>query len=155
MLLDEPTTGLDPALRLEFYDIIEQLRAARATVVLSSHALAELAERAQRVVIMSKGRDRRQRLDRGPPADSKLAGEDTSRGSPPGEGPRLSNLLSPVASCREINGHVLELEAAGAEKIEILRRATGSGSPAKDISVVPPTLDDLYAHFLRIQERGL
>ena len=28
LLLDEPTTGLDPALRLEFYDIIEQLRAA-------------------------------------------------------------------------------------------------------------------------------
>ena len=33
LLLDEPTTGLDPALRLEFYDIIEQLRAGGATVV--------------------------------------------------------------------------------------------------------------------------
>jgi Cu-processing system ATP-binding protein len=154
LLLDEPTTGLDPALRLEFYDIIEQLRAGGATVVLSSHALAELAERAQRVVIMSKGvivangsiDDLRQIANL--PAKIRLE-------VAPGEGPRLSNLLSPVASCREINGHVLELEAAGTEKIEILRRATGSGSPAKDISVVPPTLDDLYAHFLRIQERGL
>ena len=55
LLLDEPTTGLDPALRLEFYDIVEALRLQGATVVLSSHALAELGERAGRVIIMKQG----------------------------------------------------------------------------------------------------
>ena len=55
LLLDEPTTGLDPALRLSFYEIVQALRDRGATVVLSSHALAELGERADRVVIMSHG----------------------------------------------------------------------------------------------------
>ena len=46
LLLDEPTTGLDPALRLSFYEIVEELRGRGATVLLSSHALTELEERA-------------------------------------------------------------------------------------------------------------
>ncbi|MBN9290975.1 MAG: ABC transporter ATP-binding protein, partial [Hyphomicrobium denitrificans] len=46
LLLDEPTTGLDPALRLEFYEIVQELQQLGATIVLSSHALTELEERA-------------------------------------------------------------------------------------------------------------
>ena len=42
LLFDEPTTGLDPASRLMFYDIVHELRAAGATVLLSTHALSEL-----------------------------------------------------------------------------------------------------------------
>ena len=56
LLLDEPTTGLDPALRLDFYDIVEARRAAGATVVLSSHALAELGDSAGRIIIMNRGK---------------------------------------------------------------------------------------------------
>ena len=56
LLLDEPTTGLDPALRLDFYDIAEARRAGGATVVLSSHALAELGDRAGRIIIMNRGK---------------------------------------------------------------------------------------------------
>ena len=55
LLLDEPTTGLDPALRQRFYEIVEELRGRGATVLLSSHALTELEERAGRVVIMNRG----------------------------------------------------------------------------------------------------
>ncbi len=47
LLLDEPTTGLDPALRQSFYEIVEELRGRGATVLLSSHALTELEERAE------------------------------------------------------------------------------------------------------------
>ena len=56
LLLDEPTTGLDPSLRLGFYDMIGKLKDAGATVLLSSHALTELEERADRVIIMHRGR---------------------------------------------------------------------------------------------------
>ena len=55
LLLDEPTTGLDPALRQSFYEIVEELRARGATVLLSSHVLTEFEERAGRVVIMNRG----------------------------------------------------------------------------------------------------
>ena len=56
LLLDEPTSGLDPALRLDFYDIVEARRTSGATMVLSSHALAELGDRAGRIIIMNQGR---------------------------------------------------------------------------------------------------
>src|SRR5215475_7359084 len=55
LLLDEPTTGLDPELRQTFYDVIQRLAAEGTTVLLSSHALAELEERAGRVIIMNHG----------------------------------------------------------------------------------------------------
>src|SRR5690606_39953371 len=56
LLLDEPTTGLDPASRLMFYDIVRELRNAGATVLISTHALAEIASQVDRVIIMKRGR---------------------------------------------------------------------------------------------------
>lgn len=55
LLLDEPTTGLDPALRLTFYEILDELRRDGATVLISSHALDELEGRAEQVLIMNRG----------------------------------------------------------------------------------------------------
>ena len=55
LLLDEPTTGLDPSLRLEFYEIVQELQKKGATIVLSSHALTELEERAGRIIILNRG----------------------------------------------------------------------------------------------------
>ena len=56
LLLDEPTTGLDPALRQTFYEILNELRDDGATVLISSHALNELEDRAEHVLIMNRGR---------------------------------------------------------------------------------------------------
>ncbi len=58
LLLDEPTTGLDPELRQSFYDIVGELSVGGATVLLSSHILTELEGRTDRVVVMSRGRKR-------------------------------------------------------------------------------------------------
>ncbi len=55
LLLDEPTTGLDPALRQTFYEILGELRDDGATVLISSHALTELEDRAEHVLIMNRG----------------------------------------------------------------------------------------------------
>ena len=54
LLLDEPTTGLDPALRQTFYEILNELRDDGATILISSHALNELEDRAEHVLIMSR-----------------------------------------------------------------------------------------------------
>ena len=53
---------------------------------------------------------------------------------------------------RRMNGHIVEIDASPENKIELLRRATGEGAPVEDLEVLPPTLDELYAHFLRAQE---
>lgn len=56
LLLDEPTSGLDPALRQSFYEILSDLRKEGATILLSSHALAELEGEVDRVVVMNRGK---------------------------------------------------------------------------------------------------
>jgi Cu-processing system ATP-binding protein len=149
LLLDEPTTGLDPALRQSFYEIVEQLRARGATALLSSHALTEIEERAGRVIIMNRGvkvadgtLDALRRIARLPTrirmrvADGGLANINTWLGQ---------------GAWRQVNGHVIEIDALSENKIDLLRRATIEGAPVEDIDVVPPTLDELYAHFLRSQ----
>ncbi|MDK4589819.1 ABC transporter ATP-binding protein, partial [Kingella kingae] len=55
LLFDEPTTGLDPASRQMFYQIIRELKEQGATVLLSTHALAELDGHADRIVVMKNG----------------------------------------------------------------------------------------------------
>jgi Cu-processing system ATP-binding protein len=61
--------------------------------------------------------------------------------------------LPASAPCRRLNGHVVEIDAAPEQKIEVLRCATAAGTTLEDLDVVPPSLDELYAHFLRQAER--
>lgn len=56
MLLDEPTTGLDPASRLEFFRIMRELSDRGATVIISSHILTELEARTDLVAIMNRSK---------------------------------------------------------------------------------------------------
>jgi ABC-type multidrug transport system ATPase subunit len=55
ILLDEPTAGLDPANARQIRDLIQQLH-ERATIVVSSHNLAEIQELCDHVAILDHGR---------------------------------------------------------------------------------------------------
>jgi ABC-2 type transport system ATP-binding protein len=56
LLLDEPTTGLDPAGMRDMRDLVRRLAAEGITVLLSSHLLGEVEELCNRVAIIRKGR---------------------------------------------------------------------------------------------------
>jgi ABC-2 type transport system ATP-binding protein len=56
MLLDEPTTGLDPAGMRDMRMLVRRLADGGMTVVLSSHLLAEVEELCNRVAIVRSGR---------------------------------------------------------------------------------------------------
>ncbi|MDG4794562.1 ABC transporter ATP-binding protein [Micromonospora sp. WMMD1082] len=56
LFLDEPTTGMDPMSRRRTWDVIRQLRAEGATVLLTTHYLEEAEVLADRVAIMHAGR---------------------------------------------------------------------------------------------------
>jgi ABC-2 type transport system ATP-binding protein len=56
LLLDEPTTGLDPAGMRDMRQLVKRLASEGITILLSSHILAEVEELCNRVAIIRKGR---------------------------------------------------------------------------------------------------
>jgi len=56
LILDEPTTGLDPAVRLALWSRVRELRAAGTTVLLTTHYMDEAQRLCDRVAIVSTGR---------------------------------------------------------------------------------------------------
>ncbi len=60
VFLDEPTAGMDPQSRRTTWELIEQLRADGVTIVLTTHLLDEAERLADHVVIIDKGRVKRQ-----------------------------------------------------------------------------------------------
>lgn len=56
LILDEPTAGLDPAARRRLWRVIEQRRAAGASILLCTHYLDEAARLADRIVVLHRGR---------------------------------------------------------------------------------------------------
>ena len=56
LILDEPSTGLDPLMQQEFYRMIDEARDAGRTVFLSSHILPEVERTADRVGIVRNSR---------------------------------------------------------------------------------------------------
>lgn len=148
LFLDEPTTGLDPALRQSFYAIVAELRDQGTTVLLCSHALTELEGQADRVVVMSRGRK---------VADGSLATLRSLAQLPvrirltlPGDDiDALAARVGQGAALTRLAGGVVELACANDDKIDLVRRIACDGPAVEDIEIVQPSLDEMYAHFLR------
>ncbi|MFE0177903.1 ABC transporter ATP-binding protein [Streptomyces sp. NPDC059002] len=56
LLLDEPTTGFDPAARRQFWTLIRALADEGTTIVLTTHYLEEAEALAHRLAVIAKGR---------------------------------------------------------------------------------------------------
>ena len=56
LFLDEPTTGLDPQVRLEIHSLIQELKDAKRTIILTTHYIEEAERLCDRVAIVDQGR---------------------------------------------------------------------------------------------------
>jgi len=55
LILDEPTTGLDPMLVEQFWEIVKKVRDLGKTIIVSSHIFSELQENCTSAAVMDKG----------------------------------------------------------------------------------------------------
>ncbi|CUJ30634.1 ABC transporter ATP-binding protein [Achromobacter xylosoxidans] len=146
LLFDEPTTGLDPASRLMFYEIVHELRAAGATILLSTHALSELAGHADRIVVMKAGRKIADgamsalRRDTGLPIRIRLTLAE------PQSGTLLTRPWRRLDACR------YELACQERDKVEAIRGIGAIAAPIADLDIQAPSLDDIYAHLLERED---
>ena len=56
LFLDEPTTGLDPQARRNFWELVQSIKAQRKTIILTTHYMEEAELLCDEIVIMDRGR---------------------------------------------------------------------------------------------------
>ena len=56
LILDEPSSGLDPRARVEMKELLKNLHSMGKTIIISSHILSELSEMCNSIGVMNRGR---------------------------------------------------------------------------------------------------
>lgn len=144
MVLDEPTSGLDPVSRREFYELLDELAANGCAILLSSHALSEVETRTDRIVILSQGRKVAEGALETLRAEAVLPLTVRLRAHP-GQGAALAATFPEARRSADI----LSLTCPQSEKLAIVRRIDAASDQLADFDLVPPSLDDIYAHISR------
>lgn len=147
LFLDEPTTGLDPEAIREFYGILRRLRSEGVTMVLTSHILAEIQERVDRLAIMAAGRIQaigtvqglRERMNLPVWFDVRIAPEyfDDVREV-------LGSL--PISAIDARDGHV-SVQCGRETKMAVLEALTALNGKMLDLHVREPSLEDVFFGF--------
>ncbi len=136
LFLDEPTTGLDPQARRNFWDLVQSIKARRKTIILTTHYMDEAQILCDEIAIMDKGR----LVAQGPP--HRLLHEHFAEVML--ELPRQDF----SAAARELNLKFIE----GADRIEIsthdiegtLRALMGAQVPLARLRIRQANLEDLF-----------
>lgn len=143
LLFDEPTSGLDPASRLDVFNTIDTLRGSGATVLVSTHALAEVENRVDRVAVMHRGH----LLAAGTVAELRQSAEadiGLRLRVRDGESAQVLAMLPAEVQCIERGESNLVLRMPPAAKMPVLRSLAALGELVEDVEITTPGLEDLY-----------
>ena len=144
LFLDEPTTGLDPGAIRDFYRILRELRDEGVTMVLTSHILAEIQERVDRLAIMEGGliratgtvQDLREGMNL--PLTLEIAGG-------AGLAEQVTRVLQGIAiESIEEAGSILHIRLSRDSKMPALARLATLGDTMRDLHVREPSLEDVF-----------
>jgi len=147
LFLDEPTTGLDPASRVELWELLRELIRDGMTLLLTTQYLDEADRLADDIVVLDHGRA----VASGSPGELKariggeridvtvVAPEDLDAGeaalAPFADGPASSDPAGPVVTVPVRPGTPL---------LEIVRALDSAGVAARDVHRREATLDDVF-----------
>ncbi len=136
MFLDEPTTGLDPQARRNFWDLVQTIRAGGATIILTTHYMDEAHVLCDEIAIMDAGKI----ITQGTPDDLLRAQYDGLIIELP-----LSDLTEDLAGIEHM---VLEnlgiIEVATTDVGETLKQLSPHVKNLNHIKIRQPNLEDLF-----------
>lgn len=143
--LDEPTTGLDPQVRLEIHLLIEQLRSEKRSILLTTHYIEEAERLCDRVAIIDSGRI----IAIGSPAELKERSSGKSAVGIVCKRPFDAAALPewPGAITTRVTGDrsltVSSLRPAQT-LVEIIKWVEAQGLGLEDVHLSRPTLEDVF-----------
>ena len=136
LFLDEPTTGLDPQARRNFWELVQSIKARKKTIILTTHYMEEAELLCDEIAIMDRGRV----IAQGTPRNLlREHFDEVLLELPRQEFP---------AAARELPLKLIE----SSDRVEIttndldgtLRKLMDAHIPLKDLRIRPPNLEDLF-----------
>ena len=147
LFLDEPTNGLDPQAIRDFYATLRDLQSEGVTVIITSHILAELQQRVDRLAILAAGRVQavgsvealRQQTRMPLTFEIEMIASDV---------PAALQALAPLATLApESTPTGLRLQCPREQKMAVLSALATLGDRVRDIKLLEPSLEDVFFGF--------
>lgn len=156
LLLDEPTSGLDPASRREVFALIDRMRQSGVTILVSTHALAEIEHHVDCVAVMHQGRllasgtldDLRQGAQAEVHIRVRLNASNTDALRR-----RLQHVTDRIRYT-DMGQGVLSLTAPLAYKLALLRQLVAEQDLVQDLNLADEGLVDIYQRLVQQQEQA-
>ncbi|MGI8821404.1 MAG: ABC transporter ATP-binding protein [Chthoniobacterales bacterium] len=146
LFLDEPTTGLDPQVRLEIRDLIQELRAEKRTIVMTTHYIEEAERLCDRVAIIDAG----EIIALGTPRElqEKSASQSgieatLSRPAPDGELPAWSEAIRTTLS-DDRRQLTISSKRPARTLVDLVKWIDAQGIELDDVHLKRPTLEDVF-----------
>jgi ABC-2 type transport system ATP-binding protein len=144
LFLDEPTAGLDPQVRREIYDIVEELRREKKTILLTTHYIEEAERLCDRVAIIDHG----QLIAIGSPRELKARSGGTTRIEVRLSKPESSDTLKDldgIADAREVAGaYVIHSHRPPQAIVSIVKHLEANGNELVSLEIATPSLEDVF-----------
>jgi ABC-2 type transport system ATP-binding protein len=144
LFFDEPTAGLDPQVRREIYDIIEELRREKKTIVMTTHYIEEAERLCDRVAIVDHGRV----IALGSPRELKERSGDKTRLevrlARPEPAEILKNLEG-VSDCRILGqSYILQCQRPPQAIVSLVKYLESTGNELVSLEIATPSLEDVF-----------
>jgi len=144
LFFDEPTAGLDPQVRREIYDIIEELRREKKTILYTTHYIEEAERLCDRVAIVDHGKV----IALGTPRELKERSANTTRIEVRLAKPAADSALSElegVVDCRSFDGnHVLHSKRPPQTIVALVKFLESQGNELASLEIAAPSLEDVF-----------
>ncbi|CQD13242.1 ABC transporter ATP-binding protein [Mycobacterium europaeum] len=136
LLLDEPSSGLDPLMENVFQQCVAEARDRGATVLLSSHILAETEALCERVTIIRAGKT----IESGSLAALRHLSRTSIRAEMTGDPGDLTRIRG--VEDVSVEGHTVRAQVDGESLGELIRALGDAG--VRSLVSQPPTLEELF-----------